>query len=266
MARRDGSLGQELERQKSKRDHGGLSRELARPWKKTEPKGARRDKYERSTRNHMNRTCKNLPFENKSRTKTNSGLQAKTRSGFTIVELLIVIAIIVVLVVIAIPVMSAQLEKARKTVDLHTARTIESVLATAMNDGTIDPVETEDAVGAWVVICRDKDSWPAGYGEVAHDTVFFGADNGLIINGKQNTTYWNVNNEEIEKIFKQSGLNVDSLKVTSHGGEDGWDWIVIEIGYMNNEVFTRIYSGMAGEDSGADELAGEETNIEKMIG
>ena len=230
----------------------------------------------------MNKVYENLEKKNKSRTKTNSGLQAKnhsslqaktnsglqakTRSGFTIVELLIVIAIIVVLVAIAIPVMSAQLEKARKTVDLHTARTIESVLATAMNDGTIDPVETEDAVGAWVVICRDKDSWPAGYGEVAHDTVFFGADNGLIINGKQNTTYWNVNNEEIEKIFKQSGLNVDSLKVTSHGGEDGWDWIVIEIGYMNNEVFTRIYSGMAGEDSGADELAGVETNIEKMIG
>lgn len=216
----------------------------------------------------MNKVYENLTKKNKSRTRTNSGLQSKTRSGFTIVELLIVIAIIVVLVAIAIPVMSAQLEKARKTVDLHTARTIESVLATAMNDGTIDPVETEEAVGTWVVICRDKDSWPGGYGrgKVEHDTVFFGADQGLIINGKQNTTAWNVNNKEIESIFEQSGLNVDSLKVTSHGGEDGWDWIVIEIGYKNNEVFTRIYSGMAGEDSGADELDGVETNIEKMIG
>lgn len=62
------------------------------------------------------------------------------KKGFTLAELLIVIAIIGVLVGIAIPVLNSQLEKSRKAKDLHTARSIESVLATAVNDGTIELV------------------------------------------------------------------------------------------------------------------------------
>ncbi|MGN8760622.1 type IV pilin protein [Oribacterium sp. HCP3S3_B9] len=48
-----------------------------------------------------------------------------------------VVAIIAVLVAISIPIFTNQLEKARRAVDLHTARSIESVLAIAVNDGTI---------------------------------------------------------------------------------------------------------------------------------
>ena len=46
----------------------------------------------------------------------------KNNKGFTLMELLIVIAIIVVLVAIAIPVFNAQLEKAREATDMANIR------------------------------------------------------------------------------------------------------------------------------------------------
>ena len=62
--------------------------------------------------------------------------------GFTLAELLIVVAIIAVLISIAIPVFSEQLENARETVDLHNMRNIYSEVLLALNDGTINPPET----------------------------------------------------------------------------------------------------------------------------
>ena len=47
------------------------------------------------------------------------------KKGFTLAELLIVVAIIAVLVAISIPIFNSQLEKSRRAVDLHTARVIE---------------------------------------------------------------------------------------------------------------------------------------------
>ena len=84
----------------------------------------------------------------------------KSRKGFTIVELLIVVAIIAVLVAVSIPVFSGQLEKARRAVDLHTARTIESILVAAINDGTIQIPNPNgnQASGVWILLCRDKGS------------------------------------------------------------------------------------------------------------
>lgn len=55
--------------------------------------------------------------------------------GFTLAELLIVVAIIAVLVAISIPIFTSQLEKARRTVDINNARNIRSVLANAINNG-----------------------------------------------------------------------------------------------------------------------------------
>lgn len=56
--------------------------------------------------------------------------------GFTLAELLIVVAIIAVLVAVSIPIFSGQLEKARRAVDLSNARSIQSVFANAINDGS----------------------------------------------------------------------------------------------------------------------------------
>lgn len=51
----------------------------------------------------------------------------KPQKGFTLAELLIVVAIIAVLVAVAVPVFSAQLEKSREAVDMANARAANSM-------------------------------------------------------------------------------------------------------------------------------------------
>ena len=46
----------------------------------------------------------------------------KNKNGFTLAELLIVVAIIAVLVAISIPIFNKQLEKAREAYDIYTMR------------------------------------------------------------------------------------------------------------------------------------------------
>ncbi len=55
----------------------------------------------------------------------------KNNKGFTLAELLIVVAIIAVLVAIAIPVFSAQLEKSREATDVANVRSAYATLTTS---------------------------------------------------------------------------------------------------------------------------------------
>lgn len=192
------------------------------------------------------------------------------KKGFTLAELLIVIAIIGVLVGIAIPVLNSQLEKSRKAKDLHTARSIESVLATAVNDGTIElapPGRNDQASGVWVIVARDENSWPEGYGKKTYPTYFCGMNKTIKINGKVNNQEYDVFNDDLNNILNGAGFNSD-IKVTSKNkkGDDSWDWIVIEIAYMNGKVVSRIFSGFTGKTSNMYALRNDVTNIENMIG
>ncbi|WP_347088324.1 type II secretion system protein [Ruminococcus sp. RTP21484sp1] len=68
----------------------------------------------------------------------------KSREGFTLAELLIVIAIIAVLVAVAIPVFGSQLEKSREAADLANVRAAYAEVLTEANMGIYDKVVTVD--------------------------------------------------------------------------------------------------------------------------
>lgn len=202
----------------------------------------------------------------------------KEKRGFTLAELLVVVAIIGVLVTISIPIFTTQLEKARRSVDLYNARAVESVLVNAINDGSVQlapGTDTNDSYGIWVTMKREGDgNWPLNYRQSGN--VFYGVNPGIIINGHANTGNWNTNNTELENIVKANGIDVDNLKVncrkSDSGKPDGWDWIVIEAGYRYDNtvkkfvLFTEIYSGFAREKSGAHEYSDVKNCIGKLIG
>jgi len=65
-------------------------------------------------------------------------MHKNNKKGFTLAELLIVVAIIAVLVAIAIPVFTAQLEKSRESVDLSNIRSYYAEIVPAILTGDLD--------------------------------------------------------------------------------------------------------------------------------
>lgn len=183
---------------------------------------------------------------------------------------MIVIAIIGVLVAVSIPIFNAQMEKARRAVDMHTARSIESVLTIAYNMGEIQIPKKgnkKEGQGVFVMICRDDSAKPKQYSLKKGQFCFCAANQGVLVNG-QPAQEWNVYNGEVEKILKNAGMDPASLCTRSNGKGDGWDWVVIQVGWgTNGELHSRIYSGAAGASSGDNESGNKPgtTNIEKQI-
>ena len=92
----------------------------------------------------------------------------KRKAGFTLAELLIVVAIIAVLVAISIPIFTSQLEKSRRAVDLSNARNVKSILMNSYAGGSIQfPNETEHVNGpgqvkTYVAVIVKKDGKDRG--------------------------------------------------------------------------------------------------------
>lgn len=82
---------------------------------------------------------------------TTSVAQSKNRArgGFTLMEMLVVVAIIGVLVVIAIPVLNAQLEKSRETHDVYTMRQAASLAVKYYYEGVKDNASATNAHLKW---------------------------------------------------------------------------------------------------------------------
>jgi prepilin-type N-terminal cleavage/methylation domain-containing protein len=72
----------------------------------------------------------------------------RNKKGFTLMELLIVVAIIAILVAISIPVFTSQLEKAREETDIANMRSAKALAVTAYltEDTTLIPDATKDTV------------------------------------------------------------------------------------------------------------------------
>lgn len=75
--------------------------------------------------------------------------KAAREDGFTLMELLIVVAIIAVLVAVAIPLFTKEIEKSREAYDIQTMRTAASAAAALYYDGVRDQASSSKAGLAW---------------------------------------------------------------------------------------------------------------------
>ena len=186
--------------------------------------------------------------------------RAGRKKGFTLMEMLIVIAIIAVLVAIAIPTISAATEKAARAVDMANARALQAMLAAMILQGDIEFPDTGSQAqsGIWVLVCKDTASYPMNYTSGKDSTYFCGADTGISFGG----TVSDVWNNQIAG-FRQAVVNClgGASAVKSHsnakrevGGVKGWDWYIVEYIYnpQTQSTTPRIYSGFAGQRSSFD--------------
>ena len=98
----------------------------------------------------------------------------ENKKGFTLAELLIVVAIIAVLVAISIPIFTAQLEKSREAVDEANLRSAyaecSAAVLSATNPGDGYTYSNEDGVitcSKNVTLKQAKDGWQGGAPEIA---------------------------------------------------------------------------------------------------
>lgn len=82
------------------------------------------------------------------------------KKGFTLMEMLIVVAIIAVLIAIAIPTFSAQMEKSRETTDLANARiAYAQVMTAALVEDTSSPAHQSGTYQMFVDLKQVKNGW-----------------------------------------------------------------------------------------------------------
>lgn len=188
----------------------------------------------------------------------------KKKQGFTLAELLIIIAIIAVLVAIGLPIFSNQLEKSRRAVDMADARNISIALATGVNSGDIEFTSQEATDShsrtnkACIAIVVGKEG-----------TKYFVSGN-IKVDGK--TSKDGAGHDRIKKYLNDNGISDYLLKAKSTNN-NGWNFYAI---FMYSDGTFRIGSGV---DDGYDDYKDDtfeyhatnwsrypKSNIEKAMG
>ena len=125
-------------------------------------------------------------------------MKKNNNKGFTLMEMLIVVAIIAVLVAIAIPVFTNQLEKAREATDEANIRSAYAeVMACALTDSSVDDAKKNDVVKTEVAGANSYAKYVAAV---------------------QTQDGWQSNTTEINV----AGLNIVNEKATKGGANTGW--------------------------------------------
>lgn len=193
----------------------------------------------------------------------------KNSKGFSLVELIVVIAIMAVLVCILTPTLIKQIEKSNRSRDMTNAKHIEQILLDLCINGNvqipeIDNPESSSGYGVWIMLCnKNQDFAPVPYHNKEIGGMWCGANNGVIVNGKASNNDWTYN-KDLEAYLKDAGLDIYALRTFSSSRNNDWDWIIIEVGYDSNRTLvSRIYSGFKNEDGGLTKT--QTTNIEKYM-
>ncbi len=108
-------------------------------------------------------------------------MKKNNKKGFTLAELLIVVAIIAVLVAIAIPVFTAQLEKSREATDLANIRA-------AYAEVMVEAIEDNSASAKTIDLKQIEAGWKTADAEDTLESIFgSGNVSGSIVAGSSNT-------------------------------------------------------------------------------
>lgn len=168
---------------------------------------------------------------------TNDMLHKDKKKGFTLAELLIVVAIIAVLVGISIPIFSDKTESARRAVDIANARDIKGALQVSAMTGEINFSGEKSAI--WIIINNNEPS------------VGFGSENGSYPPSINGTTLTLSNaKSQITTLLQNNGIDITNMKVNakkakdtgSHATADGWTWYVIIL-TGDNKAYVRSFPG-----------------------
>lgn len=145
--------------------------------------------------------------------------------GFTLAELLIIVAIIAVLVGISMPIFTSQLEKSRRAVDKANARNIEAVLGVSANSNEIEftnkYVEGSNEYACIAVI-------------VGKDKVKYYVSGNVKINGKDFNS-GDLNYSRLKELLDKN--NILDYRVKS---KNGWNFYAV---FLYSDGTMRIGSG-----------------------
>ncbi len=186
-----------------------------------------------------------------------------SKKGFTLAEILVVIAIVSVLMAISIPILFHKMENIRRSVDIANARSMKSILVHSYMDGTIE--FTSDKYGGNKTCMAVL---------VEEDGTTYRASGSVLVNGQD----WNADKgygdyARVKKLFENAGLS-ETKVLAKNTNDDGWKCYCVVL-YSDGQC--RIFSSPSNLDLGgtsggvfeqkmAEILTDEKSGIEKALG